>query len=160
MIVLALDPGLSLGWATNSTSHHRGRSGVFGIDEWVGEWHGPDVAGYSEDDMLARRLAIVRRIVTSTLAHVIQPDLIVVERQLTMRGKRKGCNHDIEKVLIEVAGYLDVMLLRPTPSQWQAWAKRVRPTVFQDWLDGKPDDISAALLVTWALDTYPRMEAA
>lgn len=161
MIVLAFDPGLSLGWATNSTAHHRGQRGVFDLDRWVSEWHATEVADYSKDDLLARRLAGARRIAQSTLAHVISPDCFVVERQLAMAGKnRVQLNQFIETTLIELAGYLDILLLRPTPAEWQAWAKREQSIAFRGWqASGKPDDLSAHMMLSWALATQT-MEAA
>lgn len=160
MIALAFDPGLSLGWATNSTAHHRGRRGVFDLDAWVSEWYGPEADGYSKDDLLARRLASARRIAQSTLAHVIMPDCMVVERQLNMgsAGRSHEVNRDIEKVLVELAGYLDILLLRPAPNTWQAWAKNM-PAFLQWKANGKPDDVSAQMLLEWALATQT-MEAA
>lgn len=159
MIALAFDPGLSLGWATNSTAHHRGRRGVFDLDRWVSEWYGCEVSTYSDGDLLARRLACARRIADSTLAHVIKPDCLVVERQLAMAGKnRMQFNQDLEKVLIELAGYHDILLLRPAPNTWQAWAKNM-PAFLQWKANGKPDDVSAQMLLEWALATQT-MEAA
>lgn len=164
MIIIAFDPGVRLGWSTNSTAHHRGQRGVFDLDDWVSEWYGSEVSTYSEGDLLARRLASARRIADSTLAHPISPDCFVVERQLNMgsapRARSHEVNRDVEKVLIEVAGFRDILLLRPAPSTWQAWAKRNQEIAFLAWqTSGKPDDLSAHMMLQWALATQ-KMEAA
>lgn len=153
--ILALDPGLSLGWATNSTAYHRGQSGVFKVDEWVRDWF--DGRKFEGDDKLARRLASVARWLDQ-IAHCIVPDLIVVERQLNMGSSKRPrsieVNREIETVCIELAGNRDILLLRPAPNSWQAWARRGQLDRLNAWnAAGKPDEESARMILAWAMET-------
>lgn len=157
MIALALDPGCKLGWATNSTSYHAGQWGVFRVDDWLTRWY--DGTTYRDGDLLARRLSCVGRGL-DLIAHHVTPDLLVVERQLTMKGKIAQVNHRIEDICLQLAGERDICLAWPTPTTWQAWARRTMPERLTKWqTDGKPDDESARIMLAWALDTQ-KVEAA
>lgn len=152
MIVLAIDPGLSLGWASNAKTSFG--KGAVNVPALVAQWFRPERQILAKDDLLARRLAAVDRWLDDAAQH-LRPDLFVVERQLAMAGRnRVQVNQHIETVVTKVAGDRDALLRRPTPSEWQAWAQKSMPIRFAGWKgDGKPDDISAELMLKWALAT-------